>query len=38
MTPLKETIELLERNGFIKIRESGHMIYYNPQDSSGEAA
>ncbi len=30
MTPLKETIELLERNGFIKIRESGHMIYYNP--------
>ena len=31
MTPLKETIELLERNGFIKIRESKHMIYWNPK-------
>lgn len=31
MTPLKETIELLERNGFRKIREGKHMIYWNPE-------
>lgn len=33
MTPLKETIELLEKNGFVKVRESKHMIYYNPKNN-----
>lgn len=31
MTPLKETLELLKKNGYKKMREGKkHTIYYNP--------
>ena len=31
MTPLKQTIELLERNGYQLKRQGKHMIYWNPK-------
>ncbi len=31
MTPLQQTIKKLKENGFKKVREGKHAIYYNPE-------